>query len=115
MNLRRFQTGEFGTVLGLDYRVMTGKKQARRQGWDDLRLEWRVPTWTPISMHWLYLGTDFLTENEDALFPPENNYRGGEYLMDEIRRVRNVGWLHVSQSLDIEITRSLGRDWEDAA
>lgn len=101
---RRFQAGQTFTVDGYDFRVVAGYKAS-----DDLRLDMRTARgWDAVPMSIVLLMTDFLTENEDVLYPPDSPSRnggknlGGEKLMRALRKAKNHGWVAANNELEYE-------------
>lgn len=100
--MRRFNDGDLFQFHGAMFRIVKGKKSA-----DDLRLDMWLGTrtegqWVPVKASWLFLMSDFIYENEDALYPPGGRRRGGEKFMDALREAVDHGWVAATQTLEEE-------------
>lgn len=99
---RRWKAGARGTVSGIPFRVVEGRK-----GPDDLMLQFYVATpnggeWRAVGMDIGFLLADFLPENEDFLYPDAARSRiagGGDYYLSECWHARKHGWLSAKQKL----------------
>ena len=93
---RRFSVGDTFFEDGMWFRVSKGRK-----GPDDLRMDWFTPEgWRPFTFRPLFLATDFLTENEEYLYPWPA--AGGRYLLTQLSLVQRSGWLAACERLAAE-------------
>lgn len=90
----RFHSGQVWSFAGVAFRIRPGAKGPR-----DCVMEWRgVNGWRPIPMAALFLVVDFLTWNEDYLYP--NPRRGGEELFRYFTIARINGWRYATAMLE---------------
>jgi hypothetical protein len=94
----RFVSGDAFRLSELEFRVVQGRKAP-----DDLVLQWLTPTgWFPIRFDVLGLLVDFLYDNEGRLYPRWCGYRGGEKVVDYVRRAVDDGWRDAWRHLNCE-------------
>lgn len=99
MRPRRFVAGQTMTVGCVPFRVATGRKTR-----GDLRLDWRVDgTFVPVELPAVFLIVDFVSENEDVLYPHPN--RGGEELLRYLKIARIDGWQRAVDMLHLARVR----------
>lgn len=107
--MRRWSPGTFHSVNGLKFRIVRGRKTNYfGEEVDDFVLEVSTPEgWRKVHMHLAGFITDFLTENEDVLFPRyRDGYRtslqGGQKLLNYLRDARKYGWEKAEDELQRE-------------
>jgi hypothetical protein len=76
--VRRWKAGDWLEVGGQRWRVVAGRKETKSPATEDLRIEWPVDgRYVPIPMMALAVLADFFYDNEEALYPRVNGYKGG--------------------------------------
>lgn len=99
----RFVAGEAHSCDGIEFRIQEGTKDTL-----DLVLQWLTPTgWRTITCEPWFLFIDFVAWNEDLLHPYPR--KGGQKLLDEMRRARIQGWRAAVVRLQEERARSAER------
>jgi hypothetical protein len=97
-----FMPGSRGELDGLRWRIENGRKPARRAEAQDLRMLAQVPQEVAVPMSWLFLFVDFLFENEDVLYPPEQGYDGGDKLLSYLNKSVVAGYQFACDSLEVD-------------
>lgn len=99
--------GDHGDAGGVEYRIRAGRKQARRVGEEDAVIEIRTPhgVWVRPRHELLLWLTKFMYENEDILYPPEQNprWRGGMKIMDALDETVGITLAAGTRRLQAEI------------
>lgn len=89
---RRWHEGQTGTVDGIAWRVVSGRKND-----SDLVLQFFMGTrWVSVSMLMGAMMADFLYENEENLYPQAKGYQGGLMYLNLLNKAATEGWEHVS-------------------
>lgn len=95
---RRWTAGMTCTIAGLNFRTLTGRKPVREG--TDLVLEWETPQgWRAVPMKAGFYIADFLTENEDVLYPPSLGLLGGRMYEQFIDLAIEAGWEAAQEAL----------------
>ena len=106
MTRRRFFNGWGSEISGIHFRVVQGQKSP-----NDLKIEWLTAFgWRPIEMDAAALLADFFYENEEALYPQTNGYKGGQKFWEFLRHAMRHGWVRAVGGKNIE--RSQRQLWE---
>lgn len=107
--MRRWRPNTEHTVNGLRFRVVVGQKQNYfHETVDDYVLEVLTSAgWRKVHMHLVGFITDFLTENEDILFPRyRDGFRtrldGGYKLIKYLTKAWQHGWQMAEEELQRE-------------
>lgn len=99
-----FTAGQYFKAGGVEFRVSGGRK-----GNGDLRLDWRIDGyWKPVVLDAVFAVMEFVTENEDRLYPYPA--RGGEEVLRYMRIARVQGWREASRLLHLARVRKVERD-----
>lgn len=104
---RRFHDGWVGEISGVQFRVVKGRKAE-----DDLVLQMlNDGRWTIVKMAFGALFADFLSENEDYLYPEP--LKGGDKYMGYLSRARMYGWETAEAHLEAEKTTKRQREQQE--
>lgn len=110
---RRWEAGQTGMVGGIPWRVVQGYKRP-----DDLRLEFFFSGrgWVAVKMEVGFLLADFFFENEEVLYPRENDHGyptgrdGGLYYLRAATHAAHYGWEAARDKLGDEKRRKRERE-----